>query len=304
MKQIWEGIIITMRNVTIKRDKRFVASLIKMKVYIEDAMSNEIELNGVHYRKIGVLKNGATINITIGNEQTKVMVISGKISIKNCNDYYNIPAGEDDVYLSGSINSHPSSANSFEFHGVTDRDDLANRKERNKLKENALIGAVGVGIISTIIGIVMSTSSLMPYNSVQDKRFYVSGMSINLTDEFNEKREYGYDGFYEIDSMYVGIIKQPFYTLEGLDALTVEEYGTLLLEEYNIDSDVELINKNDLIYFTLKQEDPTSKAIIQVNTYLYKKLDAFFIVSIGGYEKYMHKNTKKVNKYLESIIFY
>lgn len=47
-----------MRNLTIKREKSFVGSLAKMKVYIEDPTSNEICINDISCRKIGDLKNG------------------------------------------------------------------------------------------------------------------------------------------------------------------------------------------------------------------------------------------------------
>ena len=47
-----------MRNLTIKRTKSFVASLVKMKIYIEDPTSDEIVINNVRCRKIGDLKNG------------------------------------------------------------------------------------------------------------------------------------------------------------------------------------------------------------------------------------------------------
>ena len=42
----------TMRKLTIKRQKSFVACLGKMKVYIEDAQSSELEIDGISYRKL------------------------------------------------------------------------------------------------------------------------------------------------------------------------------------------------------------------------------------------------------------
>ena len=56
-----------MRNLTIKREKSFVGSLVKMKIYIEDLTSNEININNTPCRKIGELKNGEerTLNLLI-----------------------------------------------------------------------------------------------------------------------------------------------------------------------------------------------------------------------------------------------
>ena len=47
-----------MRKLTIKRAKSFVASLTKVKVYIEDQLSNELTINNVPCRKLGNIKNG------------------------------------------------------------------------------------------------------------------------------------------------------------------------------------------------------------------------------------------------------
>ena len=47
-----------MRNLTIKRNKTFVGSAMKVRVYIEDANSADIVLNAVSYRFLGTLKNG------------------------------------------------------------------------------------------------------------------------------------------------------------------------------------------------------------------------------------------------------
>jgi hypothetical protein len=46
-----------MRNLTIKREKTFVGSLMKVHVYIEDHFNSEITINNVPCRKLGDLKN-------------------------------------------------------------------------------------------------------------------------------------------------------------------------------------------------------------------------------------------------------
>ncbi len=47
-----------MRNLTILRRKKAAAALGKMKVYIEDPFSNELDIKDVPCRKLGELKNG------------------------------------------------------------------------------------------------------------------------------------------------------------------------------------------------------------------------------------------------------
>ena len=60
-----------MRNLTIKRNKTFVACLAKMKVYIEDASANDLTINGIPCRKLGDLKNGEEKNFSIGENAAK-----------------------------------------------------------------------------------------------------------------------------------------------------------------------------------------------------------------------------------------
>ena len=87
-----------MRNLTIKRTKSFVGCLGKMKVYIEDPLSNEMTINNTPCRKLSVLKNGEEKTFLIDENEAKVFVIADKLSKGFCNEYYNVPAGEEDVF--------------------------------------------------------------------------------------------------------------------------------------------------------------------------------------------------------------
>jgi len=75
-----------MRNLTIKREKHFVASLAKAKFYIEDPNSDEIVINGVKCRKLGELKNGEEVTFQIDEKSAKLFVIVDKLSKNACND--------------------------------------------------------------------------------------------------------------------------------------------------------------------------------------------------------------------------
>ena len=96
-----------MRNLTIKRTKSFVACLAKIRIYIEDPTANEISINNTPCRKLGELKNGEEKTFQIPNEAVKVFVIADKLSRNICNEYYQIPEGEDDISLSGKNKYNP-----------------------------------------------------------------------------------------------------------------------------------------------------------------------------------------------------
>ena len=105
-----------MRNLTIKRAKNFVGSLAKMKVYVEDPTSNEICINDIPCRKIGDLKNGEEKTFQIDEQEVKVYVIADKLSKNYCNEFYQLSAGQEDVFLSGKNKFNPANGNAFRFY--------------------------------------------------------------------------------------------------------------------------------------------------------------------------------------------
>lgn len=136
-----------MRNLTIQRTKSFVGCLGKFKVYIEDHNSSELEINGVPCRKLGELKNGEEKTFSIDENAQKVFVIADKMSRNYCNDFFNIPAGDTDMYLSGKSHFSPASGNAFRFDGVTDEEVLENRKKSGKKGGLVTVIAVVLGFI-------------------------------------------------------------------------------------------------------------------------------------------------------------
>ena len=118
-----------MRNLTIKRNKSFVACAVTMKVYIEDPDSTELTINGVNCRKLGTLKNGEEKTFLIEESEAKVFVIVDKFSKDYCNEVYTVPAGEEDVVLTGQHHFNLSNSNAFRFDGVSDRETEAVHKK-------------------------------------------------------------------------------------------------------------------------------------------------------------------------------
>lgn len=144
-----------MRNLTIKREKTFVACLGKFKVYIEDIKSNELTIKGTPCRKLGELKNGQESTFTIDDTEAKIFVIADKMSKEYCNEMYKIPAGTEDIYLSGKPKFSLSAGNAFRFNNNTDFEALENRNEGKKKGSNVLLIAIIVGfIIGLMIGLM------------------------------------------------------------------------------------------------------------------------------------------------------
>ena len=146
-----------MRNLTIKRKKKFVACLGKLKVYIEDAQSNELIISGVPCRKLGDLKNGEEKTFEIGEDAAKVFVIADTLSKDYCTEFYQLSDGQDDIVLTGENYFNPANGNAFRFDNNNSEEVLAARKKSNKKGATVLIIAIRVGFI---IGFILSSEIL------------------------------------------------------------------------------------------------------------------------------------------------
>lgn len=131
------------RKLTITRRKSFIGSLSTMAVYVEDPSSG-IRMSDTPCREIGVLPNGGEQTFMIDEKEAKVFV-APKLGGKKCNDFYRIPAGNDDVFLSGE-NKLDFVTNTFRFDNLTDEEALENRRKGKRR---------GIGIFAISFGLFL-----------------------------------------------------------------------------------------------------------------------------------------------------
>ena len=131
-----------MRNLTIKRMKSFVACLCKMKVYIEDSESNEIIINNTPCRKLGELKNGEEKTFYITGKSSKIFVIADAFSKSFCNEYYQLPSGNEDITLSGKNKFDLTTGNAFRFDNNDSPEIAASRKKSKRANPASLADGV------------------------------------------------------------------------------------------------------------------------------------------------------------------
>ncbi len=105
-----------MRNLTVKREKSFVASLMNVGIYIVDESSSEIKIKKMPCRKLGFVKNNSEETFSIPNEEVKIFAIIDTLSKEYCNDMIVLPAGDEDVKISGKNKFSPFKGNPFVFH--------------------------------------------------------------------------------------------------------------------------------------------------------------------------------------------
>ena len=136
-----------MRHLTIKRNQSFVGCLGVFKVYIEDAVFGDTTIDGVSCRKLGDLKNGEEKTFEIGEGAVKVYVIADQMSKNFCNEYYQLPEGQEDVSLSGQSKFNPAAGNAFRFDNNNSAEVLASRKKSTWKGIVVLVIAILVGYI-------------------------------------------------------------------------------------------------------------------------------------------------------------
>ena len=121
-----------MRNLTIQRRKSFVACLAKMKIYIEDPFHPEITIQNIPCRKLGDLRNGEQKTFQIEDYAAKIFVIADKMSKNFCCEFFQLPEGDQDVFLLGQNKFNPASGNAFRFDNNENSEALNSRKNGTK----------------------------------------------------------------------------------------------------------------------------------------------------------------------------
>ncbi len=275
-----------MRELKIKRTKSFVGCLSKMKVYIEDPASNELTINNTACRKIGELKNGEEKTFEIGEDAAKIFVIADTISKDYCNEFYQIPAGTENISLSGKNAFNPAGGNAFRFDGNDNPEAIQNRKSGSKKGLVVLIAAliIGIAIGFAVVGMFKT----------RDKTFSADGMSITLTNEFKETKMQNFTACYDSSKAAVFALKESFSLLEGFEDYTLEQYGDLVMQNNGLTA-ANLKTTDGLTYFEYDYTNTQENKVYQYYSFIYKADDAFWLIQFATYKT-------DANKYFDDII--
>ena len=288
-----------MRNLTICRKKSFVACLGKMKVYIEDADSAEMIINGVNCRKLGDLKNGEEKTFEIGDGAAKIFVIADKLSKGYCADMYKIPEGAEDVYLAGKNRYNPFKGNPFYFDDNNSDPEVAELRKKGSKKGIiifALAVVVGILVGRAIVGFLLSD----PHAAETEKVFSDAGMSITLTDRFEEQDAEGVTVCYATNEVALFMIKEGFFFYEGLENYTLEEYSDMCASTAPAEvTELGTVDGMRCFEYTYNSDG---------NTYYYfvtthKRSDAFWIIQFSTLEKNADKYKDDFIKWAKSVEF-
>lgn len=287
-----------MRNLTIHRTKRFVACLVSMKVYIEDPNVCELVINGLPCRKLGELKNGESKTFRIGENFAKVFVIADRFSKGYCNEFYSIPAGTEDVELSGKNEFNPTTGNAFRFEGNNDPEVLEHRKKSRRNGRLVLISALLLGLfLGFFVGVISSSEP------VSDKVFTKNGIYITLTNEFRETTVSGIPICFESVDVAVFAQEIPFSENPALANYTLEEYANALYKENEHDARGDVLTENGLTFYEYQYHNPDDNMTYYYFTYVYKTESGFWIVQFATPDIEVTNHRENIVKWAKSVTF-
>lgn len=279
-----------MRNLTITRQKRFVASLGVMNVYIEDPYCNDLTINGVSCRKLGKLKNGESATFSISEDAARVYVIADKLSKGFCNEYYPLPAGDTDLFLTGKNCFNPATGNAFRFDNVVNPEVLENRRKSTKKGLVILIAAIVIGlIVGFFVG--RSISNNLFNQPATEKQFAVDEMRITLNSDFRKQTATGYTAAYGTSDVAVVILQEEFALVEGWENMHVLLYRDIVMK--NNKKDGTLGEYEGIPYFEFDAE--SNGTTYHYIAAVYKGPDAFWLIQFAT-------KTDDANEYREQIL--
>lgn len=288
-----------MRNLTIKRAKRFVGCAGVMKVYIEDPGANDTTINGVTCRFLGKLKNGEEKTFSVSENAARIFVIADQLSKGFCNEYYPLPEGSQDVTLTGKNHFNPAAGNPFRFDGVTDPDVMENRKKGAKKGLAILIAAIIVGVVvGGIFGGMISNALLS--GPAEPKDFSVNGMQITLTDDFKKQSASGFTAGYGTKEVAVLILEEAFSLQAGFGDLSLQEYAKLVLD--NSGHAAQIKTENGVTYFEYDATGGNGKMFHYIAA-MYKGPDAFWLIQFATEQKNAEEHRNEIFEWAKSVRF-
>lgn len=287
-----------MRKLTIKRKKSFVASLAKLKVYIEDP-AGELDITGIKCRLLGTLANGEEKSFYIEENAAKVFVIADKMSRDYCYDCRNLPEGNEDIYLTGKNAFNPATGNAFRFEGGTDEEIAKRHKESKKGGLIVLITAIVIGLTA---GWIIGSGVTYSKKKATPKDFSYEEMTITLTALFKEEEVEGRTVFTSND-VAVFVLRENFVAGDiDLSGYTVRGYAELARENNPVMADATYEETDGVPNMVYTYAGDDGKTYVYFTTF-YKSSDAFWIVQYFVNESRYESRKPKFIEWAKTVHF-
>ncbi len=261
-----------MRTLTITRQKRFVACMAAMQVYLESP-NGDTRINNVPCIKLGRLKNGQTEIFSVPEEACRIFIIADKFTKNCCSEVYQLPAGTDPVSLTGKNRFRPFSGNPFYIDGNDSAEAQAHRKKSSR--KFWVIMAIAC-LLGFLVGFAV-TSGLL---SLKPKVFTYDSMSITLDTSFRKTNYQGYTVCYDSSSVAVFCLEEKFSLMDGMEDLSKKEYAELVIQANQL-KNVSATTSDGLTWFDYEWTNPETGVEYYYFSTVHKEKDAFWLIQFA-----------------------
>ena len=152
-----------------------------------------------------------------------------------------------------------------------------------------------------LFGVIVALSGCSA-KKASPKTFSSQGMSITLTDEFEEKEVAGYTVSYDSKNVGVLALKEPFTLAEGISEKTVEEYRDLVIKA-NPSNSYEKKSDGGLLWLEYDFTNKSTNQTYHYHVYVFKSKDAFWSISIAALKENEQKYSSLFEEWAKSITF-
>lgn len=135
----------------------------------------------------------------------------------------------------------------------------------------------------------------------QDGTFTTNGMTIKLTEDFQKETIAGFTACFISDDVVIVSLREPFTLMEGMEDLTVEEYGQLVIENNGVSSELE--DFGGIPGFEYDYTDGDSGETLHYRAFLYKAGDAFWMVQFSTYKDNFARFESQINQWAQTVTF-
>lgn len=292
-----------MRTLTVRRENRFAGGRGEFRLLIEDEAGTET-VCGTKCSFLGYLENGEEHTFSVPDGDRRIFVTGNTIPKKQCSDLVRL-APQGDVSLTGHCKLVPCGGVRFYFDDVHEEETLENRKL-------AVLQGLLVRLLAVLIGVTLGFIFVLAdkalgwglFDRPTPEDFSWNGMTVTLTDKFDETALSGYDKAYSSKDCAVLINRDDFSAISIPDTLTAEDY-LLYLRENNVDRDpsVPIRLRDGLVCFEYINRADDSDKEYRYFVFAFRTDDAYWRIQFVIENKPFDIGASTVKKYARSIIF-
>lgn len=274
-----------MRKLTIRRTKSYIDAFVKLKFYIEDPVAGSRTINGIRCKYLGALENGDIKAYMIEDSAAKVFAIAENARQDVCDEYYELPAGTENIFLSGQNRIQIDEGTGFRFDN--NRSESANKKSEKESKRKKFVFCIAASAMTINILIVCFVAFAHLRSAVEVERmqfFSNSEIAIALPERFKEMEaptHLNWQGMFlsDDDDVEVLLRRKGFTDGSSLSKYSESQYAGLYITTNNLDAKVQK-KSGSLTCFTYRYPDAGDHERTYI-CYVYKTDGAFWIVQYG-----------------------